>query len=111
MPRAKPKTPKVPGAPTPDPIADTQPNVSAPQQTAPAVPDASATQPTEAQKAAAIATVAEAKIEDTEAEVVRKQLDRAPGELPDASDVDPTKIKRSVLTKQGWVTPAPPAKA
>lgn len=28
------------------------------------------------------------------------------GGLPDQSDIDPTKIRRSVLTKQGWVCPA-----
>jgi hypothetical protein len=28
--------------------------------------------------------------------------------LPDAADIDPTKITRSVLTKQGWVAPHRP---
>lgn len=28
------------------------------------------------------------------------------GGLPDIADIDPTKISRSVLTKQGWVCPA-----
>lgn len=32
--------------------------------------------------------------------------DGTAGELPDQDDIDPTKIKRSVLTKQGWVCPA-----
>lgn len=27
-------------------------------------------------------------------------------ELPNADDIDPTNISRSVLTKQGWVCPA-----
>ena len=28
------------------------------------------------------------------------------GGLPDIADIDPTKITRSVLTKQGWICPA-----
>lgn len=32
-----------------------------------------------------------------------------PGELPDADDIDPTKITRAVLTQQGWVMPGLPA--
>jgi hypothetical protein len=35
-----------------------------------------------------------------------KAATKAPGELPDESDIDPTKISRAVLTKQGWVCPA-----
>lgn len=37
-----------------------------------------------------------------------------PSGLPDAADIDPAKLKRAVLTKQGWVcpttSPAPPAR-
>lgn len=29
------------------------------------------------------------------------------GGLPDAKDIDPTKIERKILTKQGWVVPVP----
>jgi hypothetical protein len=32
-----------------------------------------------------------------------------PGELPDESEIDPSAIERSVLTKQGWVVPHPKA--
>lgn len=31
---------------------------------------------------------------------------KAGSELPDQSKIDPTKISRAVLTKQGWVCPA-----
>jgi len=45
---------------------------------------------------------------------VRKARKEAPAkavksvELPDAADINPAAITRSVLTKQGWVTPAEP---
>jgi hypothetical protein len=39
-------------------------------------------------------------------EVVQPPLiERSTGHLPDASEVDPTKIKVNTLTKQGWVLP------
>jgi hypothetical protein len=34
------------------------------------------------------------------------QIPGQPNELPDAADIDPTKIKRAVQTKQGIVCPA-----
>lgn len=33
-------------------------------------------------------------------------IDRRDGELPQASDIDPTNINQPVLTQQGWVVPA-----
>ncbi len=30
---------------------------------------------------------------------------KEPGELPDQSEIDPGKIKRAVLSRQGWVCP------
>lgn len=35
------------------------------------------------------------------------QVPGQPGELPDQSEIDPTKITRTVLTKQGYICPAP----
>lgn len=32
-------------------------------------------------------------------------VDRAPGELPDAAEIDAKEIKQPVLTKQGYVVP------
>ncbi|MFT3806095.1 hypothetical protein [Arenimonas sp.] len=99
MPRAKSnRAPKVPGATT---------DTTTPEPSAAAAP----VEQTPEQKAAAIATVAETKVSEADAEQVRKQLDRQPGELPDASEIDPKTLKRSVRTKQGWITPAPPPKA
>lgn len=40
-----------------------------------------------------------------QAEPVQADAPEAGG-LPDIADIDPTKITRSVLTKQGWVCPA-----
>jgi hypothetical protein len=42
------------------------------------------------------------------AKQAKSQTTKSGGPLPDQSEVDATKIKRSVLTKQGWVVPAPP---
>ena len=45
-------------------------------------------------------------------EVAAQQPEAAPTEapevagLPDISTIDPTKITRSVLTRQGWICPA-----
>lgn len=45
---------------------------------------------------------------DAAAEQPKATPEQAPkaGGLPDIADIDPTKISRSVLTKQGWVCPA-----
>jgi hypothetical protein len=43
-------------------------------------------------------------------QLVAKQRKADPvAHLPDQSEIDATKLKRSVLTKQGYVVPAPPA--
>ena len=33
------------------------------------------------------------------------EAEAKPG-LPDAADIDPTKLRRAVMTRQGWVCPA-----
>lgn len=83
---AKPKlTPQTPGEPLPEentqaPEAETEQQTDQPETTeaAPAVVDAPV-------------------------EVVEQA--KAPGDLPDESEIDPATITRDVLTKQGWVVP------
>jgi uncharacterized protein YijF (DUF1287 family) len=41
----------------------------------------------------------------TAAQASREALELPNGPLPDASDVNPDKIARATLTKQGWVVP------
>lgn len=48
-------------------------------------------------------------VEETAGEAAVYVEREAPAELLDADDVDPTKISRAVLTKQGWVLPVTPA--
>jgi hypothetical protein len=84
------RSPRVPGEA--DPAGD-------PPATDPNAGDAPpAEEMSDAEKKAAAATVAEF---DAPAAV------RPTGKLPHPSTVDPRKIKRSVLTSQGWICPEP----
>lgn len=54
-----------------------------------------------------IQTPGEAPTEDADTAVIADPKPSAAEQaLPDQSEVDPTRIRRAVLTKQGWVCPA-----
>lgn len=79
---AKPKlTPQTPGEPLPEE------NTQAPEAEAP-----QADQPTTTETAPAADAAPEAP--------------QASGELPDQSEIDPAKIERPVMSKQGWIVPS-----
>jgi hypothetical protein len=50
-----------------------------------------------------------AEPEPTKAKAAKPEPTKAG--LPDASDIDPKKITRATLSKQGWVIPIKPEKA
>lgn len=89
-----------PGAPDPvvDPAADDAPEVGT---TAQDVEDTAADDAFEAE--------VERRVQQRLAQERARQRKADPqAHLPDQSEVDATKLSRAVLTKQGWVVPAPP---
>lgn len=50
-------------------------------------------------------TAAETQEQNQDAPEVEQASVTSASDLPDASDIDPKKISRAVLTKQGWVCP------
>lgn len=90
--------PQVPGA-TPAPASDL--TADAEEAAALVDPPADATP----------APPAEVRVTDVEAErneklIALKVINPDPGDLPDVSTLDATKLERRVLTKQGWLLPA-----